>query len=144
VNRQAYLQVPPLDLFGIEGVVLEGRLDHLILAVSDSRPDVAVREVDPGWVAARMAASLEDERSRFLAHYRQFLYAFPHRRCDLVDTAPEREKALLMQLLAGRPAHEVRHPYPMDLAALVDPVLTAIRGLQAGGVADARDRSVDH
>jgi hypothetical protein len=69
-----------------------------------------------------MAASLEDEREPFLQLYRQFRYLFPERRAAVVEDAAASERRLLAQLLASRPAHLLRHPYPVRLDSLVAPI----------------------
>lgn len=122
LRRQAYVQVPPARLFGQDAVALRGHLDHVLLVVSHDRPEIAIEPVSGAEVAARMAASLEDERSPFLQMYRQFRFLFPERRAVVVEQALEIERRLLEQLLSDRPAHLLRHPYPVRLDSLVEPV----------------------
>jgi hypothetical protein len=73
-------------------------------------------------VAARMRASLEEERAPFLQAYRQFRYLFPERRSAVVEQAAAIEERLLERYLGDRPAHLLRHPYPVRLDSLVAPV----------------------
>lgn len=122
VRRQATVQVSPYDLFGADGVALHARLDTVLLVTSHENPEVTVAPVDGGEVAGRMAASLDDERSPFLAAYRQFRYAFPGRASALVDTVGARESQLLDAAFTGRPTFRVSHPYPMRMSDLVAPV----------------------
>ena len=126
LGRQAYRQIPPSELFGPDGTVSGARLEALLLVTVHDRPGVEVHPVDGGVVADRMRASLAEERSAFLAHYRQFRYLFPDRCSEVLDRAEEIEAKLLTALFAGRPAYEVRHPYPFRLADLVDPVRAAL------------------
>ena len=126
IRRQAFRQVPPADLFGA-GVVPEGHLDVVLLATSHDGDDVTVEPVDPQEVARRMRASLAEEREAFLAHYRQFRFAFPDRASDLVETAADLERDLLARVLDGVPAYQLRHPYPFALDTLVGPVSAALR-----------------
>ena len=72
--RQANLRVPPRDLFGTDRVALRAPLDATVLLLSHSSPEITVELVEQAEVARRMAASLVEERARFLAHYRQFRY----------------------------------------------------------------------
>jgi hypothetical protein len=123
--RQAYLQVPPTELFGAPAVSLRASLDAVVLVLSHSSPETTVSVAGPTEVSGRMIASLADERAAFMAHYRQFRFAFPDRASDLVETAPELEAGLLRALFDGRPAHVVAHPHPCDIAALGDAVLSA-------------------
>jgi len=126
VRRQAYVQVPPVRLFGEDAVVLHGRLDHVLLVVSTDHTGVHVEPVEAAAVAARMQASLEDERAPFLQLYRQFRYLFPGRRSPVVEEAGAIERRLLEQRLAGLPAHRISHPYPVDIDSLVDPIEAAL------------------
>jgi hypothetical protein len=114
--------VPPAQLFGKDAISLHGRLDHVLLVASSDRDEVTIDPVDGTDVAAHMRASLDEERSPFLQAYRQFRYLFPSRRSAVVEEASTVERDLLRRFLADRPAHLVRHPYPVDLQSLVAPV----------------------
>ncbi|WP_091364262.1 hypothetical protein [Geodermatophilus telluris] len=120
--RQANVRIPPAQVFGDLAVALHGRLDHVVLVESHDREEVSVEPVPGAWVAARMRASLEDERALFLTLYRQFRFLFPERRAPGVEDAPALECRLLEQILAGREAHALRHPHPLRLESLVAPV----------------------
>ena len=122
VGRQAYVQVPPARLFGPESVVLHGRLDFVLLVASSDRDVVDIEPLQGSAVAAHMRASLEEERAPFLQAYRQFRYLFPERRSAVVEQAAATEERLLEQYLGDRPAHLLRHPYPVRLDSLVAPV----------------------
>lgn len=122
VSRQAYVQVPPAQLFGEEAIALSGRLDRVVLVVSHDRDEVIVEPLDGSQVAARMRASLEEERAPFLQMYRQFRYLFPDRRSPVVEDAAAIEHRLLDEYLGSRPAHLLRHPYPVRLDDLVEPI----------------------
>jgi hypothetical protein len=130
VRRQAYVQVPAARLFPVRAS--EGRLDVVLLVTSALDRDVHVHPVGADEVARRMTASLQEEREPFMAHYRQFRFAFPDRSSDLVDTAADREQKLLGAALGDRPAFQLRHPYPFALDALVDPVERVLRDVRAG------------
>lgn len=132
VRRQAYLQVSPLELFGAEHLESAAPLDVLLLLTSHDHPTVTVEPVPGELVARRMAASLAEERAPFMAHYRQFRFARPGLSSDVVEHASELEARLLERLLAGRPAHHVRHPYPLDLRSLVEPIESVLDLHRAG------------
>lgn len=132
LKRQAYVQVPPEEIFGPTRVVLRGHLDAVVLVLSSSEPEIVTTPAGPGEVARRMAASLESERAPFMSHYTQFRYAFPSRSSDLVETAGMLERRLLRDLFDARPAVTVRHPYPVDIAAFGDAVLAAALAVQPG------------
>jgi hypothetical protein len=125
VGRQAYLQVPPAELFGADRVSLRGRLDAVVLVMSHDEPGIVTRPVDPGEVTQRMKASLEEERAPLMTHYRHFRYAFPDRANPVIDNAAELESKLLASLLDDRPSAKVLHPHPCDLRLLGRVVLDA-------------------
>ena len=129
VQRQAFRKVSPRDLFGADGRASRARLDALLLVTSHDRDDVVVEPVTGDLVAEMMRASLIEERAMFLAHYRQFRFAFPDRRSDVVERADEIEAKLLTRLFAGRAAYQVKHPYPFRLDTIVEPVTAALKDL---------------
>lgn len=137
IERQAYLQVPPSELFGADRVVLHGRLDAVVLVMSHEQPGTVTRAAGSTEISRRMQASLADERAPFLVHYRQFQYAVPGATCAAVEQAGDREARLLSALFDGRPASVVAHPYPCGIAELGEAVTRAAH--QVAG----RDRSAD-
>ncbi len=127
LGRQAYLQVPPAELFGPESIALHGSLDAVVLVVSHDAPETEAQPVGPGEIAQRMRASLEEERAPLMTHYRHFRYAFPDRVNPILETAGELEAKLLASLLDDRPAAKVAHPHPCDMGVLGRTVLRAAR-----------------
>lgn len=125
VERQTYLQIPPVELFGADKVALRANLDSVVLVLSHSEPGISVTAAGPTEVSGRMLASLADERAAFMAHYRQFRYAFPECSSVLVEAVQTIESRLLKGLFDDRPAAKIAHPYPCDIAALGQAVLTA-------------------
>jgi hypothetical protein len=128
LRRQAYVQVPPARLFGEDTLALHGRVDHVLFVASHDNDEVTIEPISGASVAAHMLASLEEERGPLLQVYRQFRFLFPHRRSAVIDEAPAIERELLDRYLADRPAHILRHPYPMDLDTLVGPLEAAVWG----------------
>jgi hypothetical protein len=118
IARQAYLQIPPEQLFGRDAVTLRGSLDAVVLVMNHESTQIVVEPVPGAEVARRMAASLSDERAPLLEHYRHFRYAFPDQVGDAVESAAAVESQLLGQIFDARPAAKVSHPYPCDIAAL--------------------------
>lgn len=118
IARQAYLQIPPAELFGADKVALRGVLDAVVLVVSHDSPEIISAPAAVSEVSSRMAASLSDERTDIMAHYHQFRYAFPEAAHGVLDTAEALECHLLASLLDQRPSAKVSHPYPCDIAAL--------------------------
>lgn len=135
IERQAYLQVPPAELFGADRVALRGTLDAVVLTMSHEAPATVTRAAGSTEISERMKASLAEERAPFLAHYRQFQYAVPGAACAAVDEAPAREARLLSALFDDRPASVVAHAYPCAIAELGEAVL------EAAHQASRRDRS---
>jgi hypothetical protein len=134
-ERQAYVQVPPADLFGEGRVVLHADLDAVVLVLSHESPTIDTAPAGPTEVSGRMAASLVAERAPLLAHYRQFRYAFPDRGCEVLERADAVERDLLATLFDGRPAATVAHPYPCDIAELGRAVLAAAHEVLPSGAA---------
>ncbi|HEX6248363.1 MAG TPA: hypothetical protein VFZ64_10870 [Nocardioidaceae bacterium] len=129
VARQAYLQVPPEELFGAHRVRLHGRLDAAVLVMSHQDDGLVTRDAGPEEISRRMASSLADERATLLVHYRQYRYAFPELSSSAVENAGRREARLLTAIFDDRPAAVVAHPYPCDIAALGDAVVRAAHGV---------------
>jgi hypothetical protein len=127
LGRQAYLQVPPADLFGTDGMVPSAKLDAVVLVLSHEASETVVVDAQRGEIAGRMAASLAEERAPLMMHYRQFRYAFPDRPSPLLEAAHEIEARLLAERLDHVPSAKVIHPYPCDLHELGRAVLDASR-----------------
>lgn len=136
VGRQAYVQVPPEQLFGADAVLPSASLDTLLLLLSHDRPDVTVHTVSAADVGRRMLASLEEERAPFMACYREYRFAFPDRSSSAVEDAATTERELMGQVFADRVAHVVRHPYPVELASLVEPISAVLPRRLRGGFSD--------
>jgi hypothetical protein len=131
LGRQAYVQVPPAEIFGADRILLHARVDAIVLLGSHTSSDMVIRPVSGEEIASRMAASLVDERAALLDHYTQFRFAFPDRTSPLIDEASELERKLLTKALAGLPSTSAFHPYPCDIAALGEIVQRACHELWA-------------
>ncbi len=121
LEGQLHVDVPPEQLF--EDLRDQtGRIDRVILVESAAGPGIEVRAVDAGEVAHRMVASLLYERQDLVALSLQARFAFPDLEIPALATFEARQRDLLERCLAGRPAHVVTHPYPVDIRALFDAV----------------------
>lgn len=120
LGGQLHADVPPHELFPPGRIPLSGPFDRLFLAGSWDEQGVQARPIEPATVAARMAWSLQHERAPLLSAYEQFRFAFPELRNPVLEDAVDRERGLLEQVLPGKPAYAIDHPYPVDLAALFD------------------------
>lgn len=132
IARQSYLQVPPTDLFGQDGVVRQASVDAVVLVVSHESADTVAQPVAPGEIAARMRASLAEEREPLMTHYRHFLFAFPDRHNSVLESAEDMEANLLTARLDGLPSAKVAHPHPCDIRTLGRTVLDAARAARGG------------
>lgn len=122
LRRQVYLQIPPARLFGADAIALRGRLDEVVLVTSRDGPGIAIEPIDAAELGRRVLASLEEERSPFMAHYRQFRFAFPDRRSPAVDQAVRTEEGLVERAFAGVRCSALHHPYPLQISGLVEPL----------------------
>jgi hypothetical protein len=116
----------PGQLFGENRVERRAATLERILFASAVRGGTSVRPVEPEEVAARMVASQRYERRALLAAYDHFRFAFPERRNTFLEEASESERRLLLAAFAGRPAFDVRHPYPVPLRELYEVVRPAL------------------
>lgn len=118
LDRQRYVHVPPLEVFGSERCVREGVPGRLFFVATHDAPEVTARPIDPAEVARRMVHSLGEERADLLSCYRKFRFAFPERSSALLEGCEAREQELLDRALGGLTAYEVLHPYPAPIPAM--------------------------
>ena len=118
IRGQLHVDAAPERLFGADALALSGSFDRLFLVTSAQHDETVAEPIDPAEVAARMAASLRHERAPLIALYEKFRFAFPSARNEILETAAERERELLGRVFDGKPAWEVRHPYPLQFAEL--------------------------
>jgi hypothetical protein len=128
LRRQLGADVSTKSLFGDNSRPARCSFDHLLFVGCHESPRVTVVSADPGEVASRMAASLQYERLPFLRCYHKFRFAFPNARNPLVERAEEMERAGLQRALRGKPAHAVRHPYPIPIADLYRALVPLLDG----------------
>jgi hypothetical protein len=126
LEGQLHVDLAPDRLFGPLGALI-GSVDRVLLTVSAAGPETTVEPIEPGEVARRMAASLAYERDDLTLLFHQARYADPDLRNEHLETFDARQRELLGQILVGRPAWIVTHPYPVDLAALFDAVRHVLR-----------------
>jgi hypothetical protein len=120
LEAQAHVDLTPAALVGAGHGAVVAPFDRLFWVVSADRPDIAVSPVEARSVAERMVFSLQYERLDLLGWYHRFRYAFPDAANPLLETAEELERKLLLQVVDGKPAWRVEHPYPVDIPALYD------------------------
>jgi hypothetical protein len=119
VDGQRHVDLAPERLFGALGS-LSGRLDHVLFVVAAAGDAITVEPIDPDEVARRMVFSLLHERLDLAALYLQARFAFPELANPHLDGVEALQRERLSRFLAGRPAHRIIHPYPVDLGAFLD------------------------
>jgi len=128
VKNQLCVDLPPERLFagrfaagaGAANGTAPVRPERILFVISDELPDIRVRPIATEEIADRMLHSLAEEDQRLSSCYNKFRFAFPARRNVHLERAPEVRRELLRGALEGKPAFEVRHPYPVSLPALYD------------------------
>jgi hypothetical protein len=120
VEAQRWVQLPPREFFGAERCVASARPDVLFLMGTHEAPGTLVRPIAAQEVARRMVASLAFERAELVASYWKLRFAFPEARNRFLDGAEAVERELLSKALAGLPAFEVLHPYPVAFRELFE------------------------
>ncbi|MEZ4731274.1 MAG: hypothetical protein R3E79_29500 [Caldilineaceae bacterium] len=122
LKQQLHVNLPPQKLFGQNISTGVSSLDKLIFVGSHESQAITVQPADPQVIAQRMVFSLQEERADFMSYYYKFRFAFPAARNLIIEQAEERQRQLLTQLLAGKEAYELYHPYPVALPLLFDAV----------------------
>jgi hypothetical protein len=125
LDRQRYVHVPPLQVFGAERCQREAEPRILFFVATHEAPEVLARPIDPAEVARRMVFSLGEERADLLSCYRKFRFAFPERSSALLEGCEALEREMLARALGGLEAYEVLHPYPAPIPAMFE----VMRGL---------------
>ena len=119
LKNQQGANIPPQRFFGEERCASSAPVDRLFFVVSSDSPEINVAPIDPLEVAKRMVFSLQEEQRRFLSLYRQFRFAFPDSANELLDSSQELQARRLQEMLAGKEAYVVTHPYPVPIKEMV-------------------------
>ncbi len=109
-----------------ENGVCRARPETILFVLSHELDEITVRPIPADEVAGRMLFSLQEEGARLTSAYHKFRFAFPGRVNPLLENARELQSACLKSALAGKPALEVRHPYPVSLTELYRAVGAAL------------------
>ena len=118
--RAAHVDLHPKRLFNRELGSLSGDLHKIFFVGTHESPDIALRRLDPAEIARRMVFSLQYERLPFMSWYLTYRFAFPDRRCELLEHAEELQRERLTRILEGHEAFALDHPYPVSLTALFE------------------------
>lgn len=126
IDGQRHVDLRPERLFGPLGT-LTGTLDHVLFVVAADGPDITVGPIDPGEVARRMVFSLLHERLDLTTLALQARFARPDVEPGFLADVESLQRDRLTAFLAGRPAHRIVHPYPVDFAAFLEAARGALR-----------------
>lgn len=130
VRRQLGVKVAPHVLFGAERCAPSAVHERTLFMVPHAASEVAVREVRPVDVAERMMPALQEEMAELMRTYHQFRFAFPQERNPRIERSSERQRALLLQVLADKPVYEVRHPRQVHADRLYGALQAAWKGIE--------------
>ena len=120
VRQQLYVQLPPGKLFERTANDLAGSPKKVFFVGSHAHPDLTIQPVDPQEIAGRMVFSLQEEIKDFMSYYLKFRFAFPERSNSFIDRAEEVQRRILSEVLAGKDAYAIYHPYPVSIPALFE------------------------
>ena len=97
-------------------------MDKVFFVASHASAAVTVEPIEPEEIARRMVFSLQEERVELMSYYHKFRFAFPEARNDLIEQAEALERNMLQQILAGKEAYAVYHPYPVPIPSLFEAI----------------------
>jgi hypothetical protein len=120
LKKQIHVDVPPERLFGKSVGTTKGKLDKVFFVATHDRPEITVKPIDPHEIVQRMVFSLQEERSEFLSYYKKFRFAFPELSNTFIDNIEETQRRILTNVLTGKEAYEIYHPYPFSLSGLYE------------------------
>ncbi len=120
LKRQLCVDVQPSKLFGQSFITPSSSLDRVFLTMSEDVDAISVERIDPEEIAERMVFSLQYERLTYYGYYLMFRFAFPDQSNPLIENVEAIQRGLLTNLLKGKAAYLVRHPYPFSIAALYE------------------------
>jgi hypothetical protein len=120
LHRQINVDIPPERLFGKSVGATKGHPDKVFFVATHDSPEIRVHPIDPHEIVQRMVFSLQEERREFLSYYQKFRFAFPERSNPFIDQIEETQRKILTNVLAGKEAYAVYHPYPFSLPKLFE------------------------
>ena len=118
VRGQLHVDAPPERLFGAEALALTSSFDRLFLVTSADDPETVAEPVDPLRSPPAWPRRCATSASRSWRSTRSSASPSPTPATRHSRRRRAREAELLRRVFAGKPAWEVRHPYPVDFAAL--------------------------
>ena len=120
LRKQIHVDLPPEKLFGKIVGTTNGNPDKVFFVATHDEPEIIVQPIDSHEIVQRMVFSLQEERSEFLSYYQKFRFAFPEFSNPFIDQIEETQRRILTNVLAGKEAYAVYHPYPFSLPKLFE------------------------
>jgi hypothetical protein len=120
LHRQINVDIPPEKLFGKTVGATTGHPDKVFFVATQESPEIRVEPIDPHEIVQRMVFSLQEERGEFLSYYQKFRFAFPQSSNPFIDQIEETQRRILTNVLVGKEAYAVYHPYPFSLSKLFE------------------------
>lgn len=121
------IQAREEEIFAVARSEAVASPDVLFLMINADVDDVRVEPTAPGALAQRMAAVGQFERSVLNRWYEAFCFAFPGRRDAAIESATERERAMLGRVFADKHAFAVTHRHPGPLEPLYEAMVRVVR-----------------
>lgn len=122
--RRAYVDAWAHE-FGTATAMPRARSDAVCLMVATLGSRVRVRRVDSMSLATALASAGLYEHLNLASIYTQFRYAFPRRRNELFEDAPDRLTSVLHEAIADADLFVVEHPRTSSLKELGDAMASA-------------------
>jgi hypothetical protein len=129
LQRRLKVDLFPEMLFGPVGECFSNA-GTVFLTLSQAAPEIRVEPADPATVADQLATLFRAQLHGCFELYHAYRFAFPNRKCDLLENAVEDAASLLRQALLNKRVFTVRHPHPVSLQALrfaLEPHITHAR-----------------
>lgn len=120
LKKQRHVDLPPEKVFGQTAGTTKGNPDKVFFVATRDEPQITVQPIDPQEVVQRMVFSLQEERREFLSYYRKFRFAFPEAENTFIDHIEDTQRRVLSQVMDGKEAYVVYHPYPFSLPTLFE------------------------
>ena len=130
-KSQRHVTLSPGKLFGTSLEAPTAHFDLLLLTVNHESPEVTVSPLSVDIALERLLAALYYEWMKWEEYYIQYLYAFPHKRNLLMDTARNKQRNLLNGILNGKHIFSANHPHPVKLDELystISQILSQFKG----------------
>lgn len=134
LQRRLKVDLSPELLFGPVGEC-SADAGTVFLTLSQAAQEIQVEPADPATVADQLTTLFRAQLHGCFEQYQAYRFAFPDRKCDLLENAAEDAAGLLRRALLNKRVFTVRHPHPVSLRALrlaMEPHITHAHAEVAG------------